>query len=229
MKRTITTIVSVVACLLAVQICPACAETRAAAALNVPEVSAAAAETAAARAPRKTRIGPEPRAVPPLTRATFASMLYRLCGSPEVVEAEEFEDVPTDASQNPAVVWAVQNEYLSPVATDTFGAEKAVTRLEGIRAVWRIAGSPRGQWETSIKDAAGLPGDMRTAVQWADQAGLLDDLALDNGNLRPGLAMRPLQTARMLISACREPGSIADAGYREDAKDSASAPVDGEQ
>ena len=63
-----------------------------------------------------------------MTRAMFATALYRLAGEPEQVGANRFLDVKAGTWYEKGVVWANNAGILHGISEDSFGPDKHVTR-----------------------------------------------------------------------------------------------------
>lgn len=104
---------------------------------------------------------PEFKPNAPLDRATAASLLYRLAGSPQVAITDQFRDVPTEtpavgvrhgwhkwlwhkgADVDPAAIsWAVEQGVITPVSDDVFGARTWVTREDMAVYLYRYDALP---------------------------------------------------------------------------------------
>jgi hypothetical protein len=73
-----------------------------------------------------------------MTRAMFASVLYRMAGSPSVKGSVPFTDLTQNWYQN-AVVWAVQSGITSGTSASAFSPEAPVTREQAALFLSRFA------------------------------------------------------------------------------------------
>lgn len=74
-----------------------------------------------------------------LDRAMFATILYRLSGSPEVEFKEIFTDVKDGRYYSDAVIWAYENEIVTGYGNDTFGPADKITREQMVVMMYRYA------------------------------------------------------------------------------------------
>lgn len=124
----------------------------------------------------------------PLARAHFATILYRLEGSPEVSYTEIYKDVPSDSFYASAAMWANNNQIITGYSdTGLFGGGNDILREQIAVILYRYA-QYRG-YDTSVKadidtfpDAGSVSGYAKEAMQWAVAAGLIKG---DNGCLVP--------------------------------------------
>ena len=93
---------------------------------------------------------PEFKPNSPLDRATAASLLYRLAGSPEVEITQVFTDVPVSTPVRPghrkipgpvvdadAIAWAVQTGVITPKSATVFGVREPVLRQDMAAYLYR--------------------------------------------------------------------------------------------
>jgi len=82
---------------------------------------------------------PEFKPNSPLDRATAASLLYRLAGSPEVEITQVFRDVPTATPRvdADAIAWAVQTGVITPKSATVFGVREPVLRKDMAAYLYR--------------------------------------------------------------------------------------------
>ncbi len=78
-----------------------------------------------------------------MDRATLATVLYRLAGSPEVSEMENpFSDVEAGQWYTSAVLWADAMELMQGYGDGRFGPKDKVNRAHIVTTLWRMAGRP---------------------------------------------------------------------------------------
>lgn len=75
-----------------------------------------------------------------ITRAQFATMFYRLAGSPEASETSDFTDLTQDWYKK-AVSWSVANGVIAGTGANTFSPDDAVTREQIAAIFYRYATS----------------------------------------------------------------------------------------
>lgn len=122
----------------------------------------------------------EPNA--PMTRATFATVLWRYAGSPTVEDAATF----VDADENwyiDAISWAQSVGAIEGYGDGIFGCDDPLTREDAATILWRYAGSPSAENAASFADADEIFGYAATAVAWASENGILSTDA--DGNIAP--------------------------------------------
>ncbi len=88
-----------------------------------------------------------------ITRAQFATMFYRLAGSPETGESSKFTDLTQDWYKR-AVAWAASNGILNGTGESTFSPDDVITR-EQIAAIFYRYAQSKGL-DTSIDDSYAL-------------------------------------------------------------------------
>lgn len=131
-------------------------------------------------------------AVEELSRAHFATLLYRIAGSPEVTYENKFKDVPDGQFYTDAVIWA-SNEGIITGYTEgpdkgKFGASDNITREQIAVMMYRYA--QYAGMDTSAKgDLTEFPDGNKTsafakeAMAWAVGAGLIS--GNEDGTLAP--------------------------------------------
>ena len=75
-----------------------------------------------------------------ITRAQFATMFYRLAGSPEAADSGKFTDLSEDWYKK-AVNWAAANGVITGTGAATFSPDDAVTREQIAAIFYRYAQS----------------------------------------------------------------------------------------
>lgn len=115
-----------------------------------------------------------------LSRGQFATILYRMTGSPEVTYSSRFPDVPDGQFYTKPVLWA-SNEDVKVVngyADGNFGPADLITREQMAVMMYRYAGH-QGCDTSARADLSGYPdykkvSDFsREAMEWAVAAGLI--------------------------------------------------------
>jgi len=79
-----------------------------------------------------------------VTRAEFATFVWRMAGSPAPQRANPFVDVPRGEFYTDAVVWFAEQGFTTGVAPGFFAPEAGMSRAEGATFLWRYAGKPSG-------------------------------------------------------------------------------------
>ena len=130
-----------------------------------------------------------------LARAQFATMLYRLEGTPETVYEGKFSDVPNSQWYTNAVIWASNNNIVSGYKNTTlFGSADNITREQIAVMMYRYA-QYKG-YDISEKasldrftDAGSVSAYAVEAMQWAVGNGIINGTG--DGRLNPlGTAYR---------------------------------------
>lgn len=75
----------------------------------------------------------------PLSRAMFATILYRLAGSPSVTGVNPFTDVQSGQWYTNAVMWAAKTGITSGYTSSTFGPNDFLTREQLVTMLYRYA------------------------------------------------------------------------------------------
>lgn len=122
-----------------------------------------------------------------LQRAQFATMIWRMEGSPEAAYEDKYSDVPEDMFYTQAVLWGTQAGVFTGYADGTFGPDDQMTREQMVTILFRYA-KIKG-YDVSKRDDLGTfpDGDFvsefaKEAVSWAVAEGLIQG---DNGELNP--------------------------------------------
>ena len=135
-----------------------------------------------------------------LTRSMVAHALYQLADRPQVdltpeefdsgeesapggrpdTEEEEapqpespFTDVPLDAPDADAILWAWQEGYVSGYDDGSFGPDDLVTREQFSTILWRTMGSPLAQVSARFEDRPQIARWAIDAVEWAYEQQLI--------------------------------------------------------
>lgn len=134
-----------------------------------------------------------------VSRAEFATILYRTSGSPTVDYKECFSDVGQDDFCAAAVCWAFQNGIISGYPDGRFMPNREIIRQEFALMAYRAAGSPAtGGTVLEFSDDSDVAAFARDAVIWATQTGLLRQTEageikpLDNITSADAVAVLPL-------------------------------------
>ncbi|MBQ9045231.1 MAG: S-layer homology domain-containing protein, partial [Oscillospiraceae bacterium] len=107
------------------------------------------------------------------TRAEFATVLYRLAGSPDVTGTNPFTDCATHWAKD-AITWAYENEIVKGVSATAFDPNANVTREQLVSMLYRFCGEPEVTGDLSAyKDAASVSTYAVDAMVWAAQNGVI--------------------------------------------------------
>ena len=123
-----------------------------------------------------------------LSRAQFATILYRMQGAPEMeYNPGAFPDVPTGQFYTAPAMWAKETKVISGYNDGRFGAADEITREQMAVMMYRYANYLN--LDTSMKgklsdypDEASVSGFAREALEWAVGTGLITG---DGGRINP--------------------------------------------
>ena len=90
-----------------------------------------------------------------LTRAQFASFLWRLAGRPTFEIQAEFSDVAFDSNHFAAISWMAETRITEGCGDGRFCPNKALTAAQIATFMWRYAGSPIGRSAIPFDDVEG--------------------------------------------------------------------------
>ncbi len=109
-----------------------------------------------------------------MTRAMFASILYRLEGKPAVTAENTFDDVPDGEYYTDAIVWAYTNAIVKGYDISSYGTSDGLTREQLVTMLYRYAAYKGyditiGQDETlqTFTDVSMIDSYAVAAFQWA--------------------------------------------------------------
>ena len=132
------------------------------------------------------------------TRAQFATVLYRLAGSPSVagMSKSPFQDLTQSWYQN-AVTWAYNLGIVTGTSATTFDPDAPITREQMTTMLWRGRGSPTASGSLSMFSDAGAISDYaKASVLWSVQNGIIN--GMDDGTFRPQANATRAQLAAIL-------------------------------
>lgn len=75
----------------------------------------------------------------PLTRAQFASVIYRMAGTPKVSYKGIFTDVPAGKWYSDAIIWAYENGIVAGLGGGRYGVNENITREQMARMLMEFA------------------------------------------------------------------------------------------
>ena len=101
----------------------------------------------------------------PLTRAMFATILYRLADSPEIAYTERFKDVADGVWYSKAILWAGDQGIVSGYTNGTYGIHDEITR-EQIAKMLFLYGEKKGYSVEGRKSLAEFT-DQKDVSSWA--------------------------------------------------------------
>ena len=127
------------------------------------------------------------------TRAQFATVLYRMAGSPAVSSADRancpFTDLKAGWYQD-AVAWAYKNGVIKGTGAKTFSPDQNISREQMVTMLWRYDGQKQvGGSLSAFADQGRISSYAVPAVLWAVKNGYVTGMG--NGTFLPnGLATR---------------------------------------
>ena len=101
----------------------------------------------------------------PLTRAQFASVIYRIAGSPKVIYQNIFTDVPTGKWYSDAIIWAYENKVVAGLGDGRYGINDNITREQMARMLMEFA-KVQG-YDTGAREDFGKFADASQVSKWA--------------------------------------------------------------
>ena len=119
-----------------------------------------------------------------MTRAMFATVLYRMKGCPSIEGlSEPFTDVGKDYWAYDAIVWAYNVGVTTGVTDTTFEPGKNITRAQLVTMLYRYENSPAISGALTFVDSADIAVPYRAAVLWATRNGVVNGYI--DGTFRP--------------------------------------------
>ncbi len=122
-----------------------------------------------------------------IIRGQFATILYRIEGSPQTAYQSRYPDVPEVRFYSIPVTWASEEGIFTGYANGKFGPEDPITREQIAAILYRY--SVRKGYDTSARgnlsafpDGSKVSGFAQEAMQWAVGTGLITG---DRGYLNP--------------------------------------------
>lgn len=114
----------------------------------------------------------------PLTRAMFASVIYRLAGEPAVSYKSIFSDVPAGKWYSNAIIWAYENGIVAGLGNGRYGINDNITREQMARMLMEFAKvqgydtSDRADF-SKFADSSQVSRWAYENMQWAVGAGII--------------------------------------------------------
>lgn len=142
----------------------------------------------------------------PLTRAMFATVLYRLAGNPNVAFSNRFSDVQDNQYYSKAIIWANDNKIVSGYTDGSYGINTNITREQIAKMLFEYAKTKgydisEAKSLDSFTDTEAVNGWAVGYMQWATAAGLITGKPNGDGTFRldpKGEATRA-ECAKMLM------------------------------
>ena len=121
-----------------------------------------------------------------LTRAMFATVLYRMAGEPDVNFRNQFTDVKSGQYYSNAVIWAYEKGIVSGFGDGSYGVNSNITREQIAKMLYEF-GKTQG-YDMSLSaslntfsDTAEVSGWAVGYMQWAVGTGMISGKPKDNG------------------------------------------------
>ena len=129
------------------------------------------------------------------TRAQFATVLYRMAGSPAVTASSPFTDCKGHWAEK-EITWAYQKGVVTGVGNNSFAPDDRITREQMVTMLFRYSGASASSGSLSFTDAYRISAYARPAVVWAVQNNIVS--GMPDGTFNPqGYATRA-QLAKVL-------------------------------
>lgn len=112
-----------------------------------------------------------------LTRAQFATVLYRIEGTPAVSGTDTFTDTPDGSWYSDAVLWVSKQSLITGYGGGLFGPKDPVSREQMTTILWRYAGSPSAEGATDYNGEATIASYAAASVDWASISNIVIPLS----------------------------------------------------
>ena len=134
-----------------------------------------------------------------MTRAMFATVLYRMAGQPPVTGENPFTDVAVGTWYTDAVIWAADENILEGYGRGAFGTNDPVTREQMVTLFWRWSGKPDAQNAdlSAFHDTDKISDWAKDAFAWAVSAGVISGKG--NGLLDPKGTTTRAEVAQIIM------------------------------
>lgn len=136
----------------------------------------------------------------PITRAMFVTVIYRLCGEPEVKGGESFFDVGEDAYYKKAAEWAAGVQLVKGVSEGIFDPEGQIKREDMALISYRLAlykgKSIKEGGDMSFTDIGDISEAAKSAVRWANSEKIMT--GSPDGSFNPKSGATRAETAVIL-------------------------------
>lgn len=114
----------------------------------------------------------------PLTRAQFATILYRMNGAPEVSYSDTFSDVPEGQWYTNGILWASSVGVVSGYSDGSYGTDDKITREQMAVMMYRYAKAQSYDTGDSASldaytDASSVSSYATEAIRWAVGSGII--------------------------------------------------------
>ncbi len=124
-----------------------------------------------------------------LTRAMFATVLYRMAGEPNVSFSNKFTDVVSGKYYSDAVIWAYQQGIVSGFGDGSYGVDNSITREQIAKMLCEFGRTQGYDMSTAASlneftDASVVNGWATGYMQWAVGAKLITGKPNGDGSFR---------------------------------------------
>jgi hypothetical protein len=134
-----------------------------------------------------------------MTRAMFATVLWRVAGEPAATGANVFTDVKAGAYYTEAVLWAAGEGIIEGYGDGRFGTDDPITREQIVTLLWRFSGKPAGTGDLRRFNDAGQISDWaKEAMAWAVGVGIIQGKG--GGILDPGAKATRAEVAQIIAN-----------------------------
>lgn len=125
----------------------------------------------------------------PLTRAMFATVLYRMAGSPETAYSSRFPDVADGKWYSKAIIWANNKGIVNGFSDGTYGIDDNITREQIAKMLYEYAGTQGYDISASssigdFTDADEVNGWAVGYMRWATGVGMITGKPNGDGSYR---------------------------------------------
>lgn len=132
----------------------------------------------------------------PFTRAMMAQVLYNKSGRPAVSGDGMFDDVGQEWYW-PAITWGGRNNVLFGYGDGNYGPQDPITREQLVALLWRYAGRPQTDAQSSFSDVDEVSDYAKQALHWASQQGII--AGYPDGAFHPRANATRAEAAQMIM------------------------------
>lgn len=135
-----------------------------------------------------------------MTRAMFATVLYRIAGEPEVEGENRFADVKAGSYYTDAVIWTANNQIIDGYGNGKFGTNDPVTREQMLALLWRLNGKPSAESGalSGYSDKDEISDWAKAAFEWAVGIGVINGKG--SGILDPSGVVTRAEVAQIVMN-----------------------------
>ena len=122
-----------------------------------------------------------------MTRAMFATVIYRMENSPSVDRTDSFVDTEDGRWYSDAINWASNQGIVNGYSSSVFGVDNPITREQIVTMLYRYSGAPIVENTQEFSDMTDVSAWAINAVKWAKSQNII--------NGRPGNIFDPTANA----------------------------------